>query len=300
MEGPCLVERRLRFRRGSTPGKTLIAVSRCPGSVPGVVRAVVLPAVAALPAVCAGVTACGPVDGPTAGGRSSVSLRQPLTESHLTKVLSVGDAPGFAVTPQTMPLLDHPRRAMVWALTKPEGVPADVPSGSLTLTRHEEEAARTWMAERKRATTDCTRCTVVSRVGWTRRFSVWPVSTAEAGDESVSYLLVNALAPGGRGNIMTVVRTGGRFRYLPRESGIRRAHTDVHSMWPTSCTTECGTRPAPERPVGAADESLLFVLALRTALLLVRAAGAVSCARAGVALSASASASALCSREGPV
>lgn len=201
----------------------------------------VLPAVAALPAVCAGVTACGPVDGPTAGGRSSVSLRQPLTESHLTKVLSVGDAPGFAVTPRTMPLLEaadvvttdiaacrpiadmtsvrppHPRKAMVWTLTKPEGVPADVPSGSLTLTSHEEEAARTWMAELKRATTDCTRCTrctrftVVSRVGWSRRFSVRPVSTAEAGDESVSYLLVNALAPGGRGNIMTVVRTGGVF-----------------------------------------------------------------------------------------
>ncbi|MEV6201372.1 hypothetical protein AB0M64_15505 [Streptomyces sp. NPDC051771] len=67
------------------------------------------------------------------------------------------------------------------------------------------------MAELKRAATDCTRFTAVSRVGWTHRFTVRPVSTAEAGDESVSYLLVNALAPGGRGNIMTVVRTGGVF-----------------------------------------------------------------------------------------
>ncbi|MEV6201373.1 hypothetical protein AB0M64_15510 [Streptomyces sp. NPDC051771] len=74
-----------------------------------------------------------------------------MTESDLTEVLSAGDVPGFAVTPQTMPLLEaadvvttgiaacrpiadmmsvrplHPRKAMVWALMKPEGVPADVP-----------------------------------------------------------------------------------------------------------------------------------------------------------------------------
>ncbi|MFF5505889.1 hypothetical protein [Streptomyces roseolus] len=158
-----------------------------------------------------------------------------MTESDLTKVLSGGDVPGFAVTPQTMPLLEaadvvttktaacrpvadvmsvrplHPRKAMVWALMKPEGLPDNASSGSLTLTSHEEGTARTWMAELKRATTDCTRFTAVSQVGWTHRFSVRPVPAAEAGDESVSYLLVNALAPGGQGNIMTVVRTGGVF-----------------------------------------------------------------------------------------
>ncbi|MFJ2058192.1 hypothetical protein ACIOMM_19885 [Streptomyces sp. NPDC087908] len=190
-------------------------------------------AVAALSTVYAGAMACSPVGGPTAGSHSSRSPRHTLTESDLTTVLSAGDVPGFAVSPQKLPLLEaadvvttniaacrpiadmmsvrplHPRKTMVWATMKPEGTPADVATGSLILSSHEEQAARTWMAELKRATTECTRFTAVSRVGWTHRFSVRPVPVAKAGDESVSYLLTNALAPEGKGNVMTVVRTGG-------------------------------------------------------------------------------------------
>ncbi|MGW5003456.1 hypothetical protein ACWEP8_38020 [Streptomyces hydrogenans] len=184
-----------------------------------------------------------------------------MTESDLTKVLSAGDVPGFAMTPQTMPLLEaadvvttniaacrpiadmmsvrplYPRKAMVWALMKPEALPADASSGSLTLTSHEEEAARTWMAELKRATTDCTQFTAVSQVGWTHRFSVRPVSTVKAGDDSVSYLLVNALAPGGRGNIMTIVRTGGVFAtYLANQ------RSDEPTAMPTDVTDQVHKR----------------------------------------------------------
>ncbi|WP_225799929.1 hypothetical protein [Streptomyces sp. NK15101] len=92
----------------------------------------------------------------------------------------------------------HPREAMVWATVEPEGAPTGATPGSPTPTSHEEEAARAGRAEPKRAMTDRTAFTVVSRRGWTHRFSLRPLAPTRAGDGSVSYVLTGAPASDGR------------------------------------------------------------------------------------------------------
>ncbi|MFI8308969.1 hypothetical protein ACIF80_37400 [Streptomyces sp. NPDC085927] len=159
-----------------------------------------------------------------------------MTEADLTEALpDGGELPGFVAVPQDLALLEaedvvtadtaacrpiadmmsvhprHPRNAMVWATMKPQGAPADATPGSLTLTSHEDKAARAWMAELKQALSNCTEFTATSKRGWTHRFSVRPLPQVKAGDDSVNYVLTNALAPDGKGNVMTVVRTGGAF-----------------------------------------------------------------------------------------
>ncbi|MFE0135213.1 hypothetical protein ACFWY6_27115 [Streptomyces sp. NPDC059037] len=65
------------------------------------------------------------------------------------------------------------------------------------------------MQELKAARTDCTKFTATSKRGWVFRFAVEPLPPVSAGDDSVAYILTNTQAPGGKGNSITVVRTGG-------------------------------------------------------------------------------------------
>ncbi|MFG2640137.1 hypothetical protein ACGFYP_04045 [Streptomyces sp. NPDC048370] len=111
----------------------------------------------------------------------------------------------MSVSPQ------HRRNGMVWATLKPQDAPADATPGSLTLTSHEDKAARAWMAQLKQALSDCTEFTATPERAWTHRFSVRPLASVKAGDDSVSYVLTNTLAPDGKGNVMSVIRTGGAF-----------------------------------------------------------------------------------------
>ncbi|MEV0501705.1 hypothetical protein AB0I84_29480 [Streptomyces spectabilis] len=155
----------------------------------------------------------------------------------MSKALPEGEElPGFLAAPQDVALLEaedvvtsdkaacrpiadmmsvrprHPRKAMVWATMKPRDAPAGMTaSSSLTLSSHELKVAQAWMAELKQALADCSEFTAVSQRGWTHRFSLQPLAPIKAGDDSVSYVLTNALAPDGKGNIMTIVRTGGAF-----------------------------------------------------------------------------------------
>ncbi|MBZ9644307.1 hypothetical protein [Streptomyces sp. PSKA30] len=193
--------------------------------------------VGVLSAAAAATAACSPKADPADGKSSSpVSEQKPLTEAELTDALPVGaDFPGFIAEPQTMPLLEaedvvtvdkpacrpiadmmsvrpkHPRQAMVWATIKANDAPSQETPGSVTLTSHTGQEAEAWMDELKEALTSCTTFTATSERGWTHRFTIRPLLPVTAGDDSVTYLLTNALAPDGKGNFMTVVRTGGTF-----------------------------------------------------------------------------------------
>ncbi|MEU6987331.1 hypothetical protein ABZ946_28520 [Streptomyces sp. NPDC046324] len=98
---------------------------------------------------------------------------------------------------------------MVWATMKPDNAPSEATPGSLTLTSHTVKDAEAWMFEFREALATCSRFKATSQRGWIHRFKVRPISTAKAGDDSVTYLLTNILAPNGKGNVITVVRTGG-------------------------------------------------------------------------------------------
>lgn len=191
---------------------------------------------AALSTVVA-TTACSPAAGPTDGKPEPPAPAQaPLTKAQLTGALPAGaEVPGFTVKPQDLALLEaedvvtadkaacspisdmmsvrprHQRQAMVWATMKPDGASPRATPGSLTLSSHAVEDAEAWMAELRTALAGCTEFTATSRRGWTYRFSVRPLSTEEVGDGSVAYLLTNTLAPDGKGNVMTIVRTAGTF-----------------------------------------------------------------------------------------
>ncbi|MGW1902262.1 hypothetical protein ACWCQB_33885 [Streptomyces hirsutus] len=191
---------------------------------------------AVLSAISMATTACSSASKSTSVPRPSASEQQPLTEAQLTGALPDSDElPGFTTEPQSLALLEakdvvttyqpscrpiadmmsvrpkYPRQAMVWATMQPNDAPPGVTPGSVTLTSHAVKDAKAWMVELRQALTKCGQFTARSQRGWTHRFSVRPLSTAKAGDDSVTYLLTNALAPKGRGNVMTVVRTGGTF-----------------------------------------------------------------------------------------
>ncbi|MEU9291848.1 hypothetical protein AB0D57_46450 [Streptomyces sp. NPDC048275] len=175
--------------------------------------------------------------------------RGPLTEAQLTDALPVGsDLPGFTAEPQSAPLLEaqdivttgklacrplsdmmsvrprHPRQAMVWATLRPDGAPSAATPGSVTLTSHRGNGAPAWMAELKKAVANCTSFTATSRRGWTYRFTVTSLPQVRVGDDAVSYLITNVMAPRGEGNVMTVVRTGSTFAtyLLPPQDGEAR------------------------------------------------------------------------------
>ncbi|WP_344632825.1 sensor domain-containing protein [Streptomyces glaucosporus] len=189
----------------------------------GFVRRVLLSA--ALSGAVAAGAACGPADDAGQGG--------PPTAAELAAALPEGDdLPGFTARPQDMPLLEkedvvtaddpacrpvsdmmsvrpeHPRRAMVWATLTADGAPADAPPGSLVLTSHTAGDARAWLDDLRKALSECEGFTATSRRGWTYRFTVKPLPPPDAGDESVAYVLTNTSDIGGKGNVMTVVRTG--------------------------------------------------------------------------------------------
>lgn len=195
------------------------------------VMAVVLAASVAAVAACGGLSGrtTGLAKGPTASG-------EPLTEAQLIDALPVSsDLRIFTVEPQSALLLEpqdivttgqldcrpiadmmsvrprHPRQSMVWATLRSEGPPQRATSGSVTLTSHLGEGATAWMAELKIAVTDCTDFVATSERGWTHRFRVRKLSPVNAGDDAVNYLITNVLSPNGRGNVMTVVRTGATF-----------------------------------------------------------------------------------------
>ncbi|MFD3945524.1 hypothetical protein [Streptomyces sp. NPDC058579] len=199
--------------------------------------------VAVLSATSIATTACGPTADSASGPKPSPPNEQPLTEEQLTKALpDVSELAGFTTMPQSLPLLEaedvvttdklacrpiadmmsvrpkHQRRAMVWATVKPDSAPPEATPGSLTLTSHTLKDAEAWMAEIKNALVSCSQFKATSQAGWIHRFNVRPLSTAKAGDDTVTYLLTNILAPNGKGNVMTVVRTGGTLAtYLMNE-----------------------------------------------------------------------------------
>ncbi|MCX5557429.1 hypothetical protein [Streptomyces sp. NBC_00038] len=190
----------------------------------------------ALAAAVAAIAACGGVADGSAESKSSAVSRGPLTEAQLTAALPVGsDLPGFTAELQSAPLLEaqdivttgqsacrpiadmmsvrprYPRQAMVWATLRPDGAPEAATPGSVTLTSHRGDGAAAGMAELKEAAVNCTGFTATSQRGWTHRFIVTRLPQARVGDDAVSYLITNVKAPGGEGNVMTVVRTGSTF-----------------------------------------------------------------------------------------
>ncbi|WP_406858741.1 hypothetical protein ABZO31_00070 [Streptomyces sp. HUAS MG47] len=191
---------------------------------------------AVLSAITIATTACGSAADSADGPRHSSPGQHPLTEEQLTKALPDGnELVGFTTVPQSLALLEaedvvttdkpacrpiadmmsvrpkHVRRAMVWATIKPDNAPPEATPGSLTLTSHAVEEAEAWMAEIRKALAGCSQFTATSERGWTHRFSVRPLPSAKVGDDSVTYLLTNPLAPEAGGNAVTVVRTGGSF-----------------------------------------------------------------------------------------
>ncbi len=165
--------------------------------------------------------------GPRRSGKS-------LTESQLSNALPVGsDLPSFTVEPQSALLLEaqdivttgqlacrpiadmmsvrprRPRQAMAWATIRSDD--ASATSGSVILTSHRGEEASAWMAELKVAVTGCTNFVATSERGWTHRFTVRKIPPMDAGGDAVSDLITNVLSPDGKGNVMTIVRTGATF-----------------------------------------------------------------------------------------
>lgn len=100
----------------------------------------------------------------------------------------------------------HPRKALVWATL--DGADTSE-GGSLALSSFAGDGAGASMSELKVARTDCTEFTATSKRGWSFRFTVEPLPSVAAGDDSVAYILTNTQAPGGKGSTITVVRTGG-------------------------------------------------------------------------------------------
>ncbi|MFF1713121.1 hypothetical protein [Streptomyces sp. NPDC058268] len=162
---------------------------------------------------------------------SSASSEEPLSAAMLRDALpDVDDLPGFRAKAQSVPVLErqdvvttdeaacrpiadmmnvrpkHPREAMVWATLDGKDMPD---RGSLLLSSFAHDEASVWMSELKAARTDCTEFTATSKRGWAFQFTVKPLPPVSAGDDSVAYVLTNTRAPGGKGNSITVVRSGG-------------------------------------------------------------------------------------------
>ncbi|MEU7579781.1 hypothetical protein AB0B50_19500 [Streptomyces sp. NPDC041068] len=161
------------------------------------------------------------------------SADEPLKAAALRDALPDSEGlPGFTAKPQSEPLLEkqdvvtvdepacrpivdvmsvrprHAREAMVWATLDGKGSSVE---GSLTLSSHTPDDAEAWMRELKEARAKCTEFRATSKRGWSYGFTVDPLPPVSAGDDSIAYVLTNAEAPDGKGNSVTVVRTGGTF-----------------------------------------------------------------------------------------
>ncbi|MDX3075322.1 hypothetical protein ACIP98_37265 [Streptomyces sp. NPDC088354] len=199
-------------------------------------RCAVLVAVAAM---CAG---CG-----SRPGAAKATEDRSLGKGELTRaLLRDSDVPGLsadvgpgmplfdpddvvtASPPRCQPLADmmsarprHARKALVWETLDGVRGAGGTTSGSLALSSHTEAEARAWVAELKEAVPECGGFRARSAAGWEYGFTVKDVAPVEAGDEAVSYLITNASAPGGKGNVESVVRTGGTLSQflLPQGEG---------------------------------------------------------------------------------
>ncbi|WP_405771799.1 hypothetical protein OG539_42695 [Actinacidiphila glaucinigra] len=65
------------------------------------------------------------------------------------------------------------------------------------------------MEDLKGAPPGCAPFQATSAAGWDYRFSVKEPTPVTAGDKAVSYLITNLSAPEGKGNVESVIRTGG-------------------------------------------------------------------------------------------
>ncbi|MFF3563217.1 hypothetical protein ACFYXS_24535 [Streptomyces sp. NPDC002574] len=202
-------------------------------------RGVVLVAVAAAVAVSAG---CG-----SRPGAAKAVDDRPLSKGELTKaLLRDSDVPGLSADiGPGMPLFDpddvvtasparcqpladmmsvrprHARKALVWeALDGVRGAGGKT-AGSVALSSHTEAEARAWLADLKEAVPRCGSFRAASASGWEYGFTVKGVAPVGVGDEAVSYLITNASAPDGKGNVESVVRTGGTLSQflLPQGEG---------------------------------------------------------------------------------
>ncbi|MCX4821255.1 hypothetical protein OG883_15320 [Streptomyces sp. NBC_01142] len=198
-------------------------------------------------AAAAATAACSSAATPVTAESQRAPGQKPLTAAELTDALPVdADFPGFTAEPQSMSLLEaeevvtvdnaacrpiadmmsvhpkRPREAMAWATLKANDAPLRAAPGSVTLTSHADDDAQVWMRELEDALAKCNRFTASSERGWTHRFQVKPLPSVTVGDDSVAYILTSVLAPGGKGNVITVVRTGGTFAtYLMNQDADR-------------------------------------------------------------------------------
>ncbi|MEU4093236.1 hypothetical protein [Streptomyces sp. NPDC026673] len=184
-------------------------------------------------ALTAAVVSCAGCDGQSAVPKPTDLA--PLSKEELSKaLLRDSDVPGLtADAGRGMPLFDqddvvtasprecqpladmmsvrprHTRKALVWEVVDGVRDAAGETSGSLALSSHTAAEAQAWMADLKAALPGCTHFQATSDAGWDYRFSVKELTPVTAGDEAVSYLITNLSAPEGKGNVQSVIRTGG-------------------------------------------------------------------------------------------
>ncbi|MEU6344583.1 hypothetical protein ABZ883_26960 [Streptomyces sp. NPDC046977] len=172
---------------------------------------------------------------------------KPLTKAELTKaLLRNADVPGLTVDiGPGLPLFDpddivtasptacqpiadtmsvrprHARRAQVWESLDGVRGAAGTTSGGVVLSSHAEDDARAVVADLKKALPKCGHFSATSAAGWTYGFDIQQVPAPAVGDDAVSYLTTNTIAPDGKGNVESVVRTGSTLSafLLPQGNG---------------------------------------------------------------------------------
>jgi hypothetical protein len=196
-------------------------------------------------AVTAGVVMCAGCDGRSTA--ATVADDKPLTKEELAKaLLRDSDVPGLTADAGTgLPLFDqddvvaaspaecqpiadmmsvrprHARKALAWEVLDGVRSAGGKRSGSVALSSHTKAEAKAWVADLEAALPECGDFRATSAAGWDYRFTVKEVAPVEAGDEAVSYLITNSSAPDGKGNVESVVRTGGTLSVflLPQGEG---------------------------------------------------------------------------------
>ncbi|MFJ8554843.1 hypothetical protein [Streptomyces sp. NPDC093676] len=170
---------------------------------------------------------------------------KPLTRKELAKaLLRDSDVPGLsadvgpglplfdqddvvtASPPTCQPLADmmsvrprHPRTALVWEVLDGVRGAGGKTSGSVALSSHTTAEAQAWMADLAKALPHCGTFEATSAAGWDYTFTVQALAPVKAGDQSVSYLITNSTAPGGKGNVESVIRTGGTLSTFLLQQG---------------------------------------------------------------------------------
>ncbi|MDJ0386394.1 hypothetical protein [Streptomyces sp. G-G2] len=180
-----------------------------------------------------------------------------LTSAELSDALLTGEQSGFYATPQEEPLLEdvdvvtaadpscqpladltsvtpkHVPVGTAWAALEVRGAATE---GSVVLTSYARGEAEAKMGELKAALATCRELSASSRRGWSERTSVVALPSVSVGDESVSYSVTSAEAPG-KGRVMTIVRTGGSMAVylIPAEvnrspaSLMKQQHKKIHA-----------------------------------------------------------------------